>query len=156
MRAKMWLTKSAFPALSWDQALPSFSWVNRFQAGKQAMQYPRQIEMLRILNTNRENNERNGEEVFNFEDLCKLQLKSIVLSSTHSFRTLAFLVATLLLSRTSMLRYLASAPWKKLTIHIPWMLVGRTQRNLKNRSTVEQIEKNLGIWLRKCRWPSQD
>ena len=54
--------------------------------------------MLRILNTNRENNERNGEQVFNFEDLYKLKLKSVVLSSTQSFRTRAFLLETLLLS----------------------------------------------------------
>ena len=59
--------------------------------------------MPRKLNTNRESNERNGEQVFNFEDLCirKLKLKSIVLSSSHSFRTLAFLHAPLLLSPTS-------------------------------------------------------
>ena len=33
-----------FPALSWDQALLSFSRLDRFQAGKQATQYPRQID----------------------------------------------------------------------------------------------------------------
>ena len=57
--------------------------------------------MPRKLNTNRENNERNGEQVFNFEDLYKLKLKSIVLGSSHSFRTVAFLLAPLLLSPTS-------------------------------------------------------
>ena len=31
--------------------------------------------------------------MFNFEDLCMLKVKSIVLSSTHSFGTLAFLIA---------------------------------------------------------------
>ena len=56
--------------------------------------------MLRILNTNRENNEKNGEQVFNLEDLYKFKLKSIVLNSTHSFRTLTNLLAPLLLSRT--------------------------------------------------------
>ena len=45
MWAKMWLMKTAFPALSWDQAIPSFSWINIFQAGKQAIQYPRQISL---------------------------------------------------------------------------------------------------------------
>ena len=31
-------------ALSWDQALLSFSWVNKYQAGKQTTHYPRQID----------------------------------------------------------------------------------------------------------------
>ena len=57
--------------------------------------------MPRKLNTNRESNERNGEQVFNFEDLYKLKLKSIVLGSSHSFQTLAFLLASLLVSSTS-------------------------------------------------------
>ena len=86
------------PTLSWDQALLSFSWVNRFQAGKQATRYPRQIDKHASNTkscTNRENNERNGEQVLNFEDLYKLKLISIVLSSTHPFRTRAFLLVPL-------------------------------------------------------------
>ena len=96
--------------------------------------------MPRKLNTNHESNERNGEQVFNFEDLYKLKLKSIVLSSTHSFRTLAFLLAPLLLSRTfthaairsvsTMKKADLAAPFKKLTIHIPSILVGRTTESL--------------------------
>ena len=52
------------PTLSWDQALLSLSGVNRFQAGKQATRYLRQIDKNASNTkscTNRENNERNEE-----------------------------------------------------------------------------------------------
>ena len=75
--------------------------------------------MLGILNTNRENNESNGEQVFNFEDLYKLKLKSVVLSSTHSFRTRAFLLAPLLLSRTSAHAAIRSSIVKKADFAAP-------------------------------------
>ena len=80
--------------------------------------------MLRILNTNQENSERNGEQEFNFEDLYKLKLKSVVLSSTQSFRTRAFRLETLLLSRTSTHAAIRSSIVKKAdhshTMHISW------------------------------------
>ena len=81
--------------------------------------------------------------MFNFEDLYKLKLKSVVLSSTQSFRTRAFLLETLLLCRTSTHAAIRSSIVKKAdhshTMHI--ILVGRTTESQE----CEQIEKNLAI-----------
>ena len=137
------------PAPSWDQTLLSFSWVKRFQAGKQAAQYPRQIDKHASngSDTKSKNNERNEVQVFNFQDLYKLKLKSIVISSTHYFRTLAFLLALLHLSRTSTHAAIRSVSTGKKadhshTMHISWKNNGilRTDREI-SRYTVHTVTK---------------
>ena len=90
-----------------------------------------------MVNTKSKNNERNEVQVLNFQDLYKLKLKSIVISSTHSFRTLAFLLALLHLSRTSTHAAIRSVSTGKKadhshTMHISWKNNGilRTDREI--------------------------